>query len=110
MGISIRAGCDIVKISRIKSLGKKPLLRIFHESEIRNRSAESLAGIFAAKESCRKAFNELQWHDITIGKTKEGKPIVSMNKQKIRQNIISSCVSISHDGEYAIANAVFLVE
>ena len=108
--MEVKIGCDIVAISRVEKLGKKALLKIFHESEIRNSKIESIAGMFAAKECCRKVFNGLQWHDITVRKMKDGKPKISISHSKISGKIMSSDVSISHDGGYAIAASVFLFE
>ena len=93
-------------ISRIKNLKTHTLKKIFHKTELTNKP-ESLAGIFAAKEACKKVFN-LNWLDIEIKKERTGKPIVVFtNKPK---NIIDYDLSISHDGNYAIAIVVFLME
>ena len=110
--MEIKIGCDIANIKRFKALGKRALLKIFHEQEIRGAKPETIAGIFAAKESCRKVFNELRWRDITIKKMKSGKPVLSIDSAKINKKIKieSSDLSISHDGDYAIASAVFLLE
>lgn len=109
--ISVRIGCDIVPIRRIGKLKRAALLKIFHENEMGNKSAETLAGIFAAKESCRKVFNELGWHDIVVKKEKGGRPALSMSTSKIdkKTRVISSDLSISHDGGFAIAAVVFLL-
>lgn len=106
----VKIGCDIVRIKRFSNLSSKSLNKIFHKSELKNKKPESLAGIFAAKESCKKVFNELKWHDIEIKKQKNGKPLLLLNLNKNKQNIISHDISISHDGEYAIATVVFLLE
>lgn len=104
--MGIKVGCDIVEIGRFSKLDRKVLNKIFHKSELKNLKAESLAGIFAAKESCRKVFNELGWHDIEIKKQKNGKPLALLNVDK---NIESCDASISHDGKYAIAVVAFVV-
>lgn len=107
----IKIGCDIVEINRFRKIDKSSLLKIFYESEIRNLSSETLAGLFAAKESCKKVFNSLRWHDIIINKEKSGKPLLSINKKQLRKNVVlSSDLSISHDGSYAIAVAIFVVK
>ena len=102
----IRIGCDIVEIEKITKLDESALKKIFHKRELMNKKPESLAGIFAAKESCKKVFNYLSWHDIEIKTEKNGKPILKLTKIK---NITSCDISISHDGEYAFATAVFLL-
>ena len=103
----IKTGCDIVEIKRFSKLNKDILNKIFHPTELKNSKTETLAGIFAAKESCKKVFNDLNWHDIEIKKQRSGKPVVILNKKK---NIASYDVSISHDGRYAFATAVFLLK
>lgn len=109
--IDIKVGCDIVDINRMRKTDRSSLLKIFYESEIRNSTPETLAGMFAAKESCIKAFNSLRWHDIIINKEKSGKPLLSINKKQLKKNVVlSSDLSISHDGSYAIAIAVFAVK
>lgn len=109
--MNIKIGCDIVEINRFRKIDKSSLLKIFYESEIRNSKLETLAGMFAAKESCIKAFNSLRWHDIIINKEKSGKPLLSINKKQLGKNVVlSSDLSISHDGGYAIAIAVFAVK
>lgn len=105
--MKIRTGCDIVEIKRFSATDKKVLGKIFTKNELKNAKAESLAGIFAVKESVRKIFNELDWHDVEVRKLKNGKPDLILHKKK---SIISSDISISHDGEYAIAVALFLIK
>ena len=103
--MKIRIGCDIVEIKRFNNINKKALEKIFHKSELKTLKPETLAGIFAAKESCKKVFNDLTWYDIEILKNKKGKPSLIINKQ-----IKSHDLSISHNGNYAIAVVVFLLE
>lgn len=105
--MKVRVGCDIVDINRIRKLDTKTLQKIFHPAELKNKKPESLAGIFAAKESCKKVFYELDWLDITITTEKSGKPIIRLNTYK---TIESHDVSISHDGKYAFATVVFLIK
>ena len=105
--MNIKTGCDIVEIKRFSKVDKKVLDKIFTKSELKNKKAESLAGIFAVKESVRKIFNDLTWHDVEIKKENNGKPNLILHKKK---NILSQDISISHDGEYAIATAVFLMK
>lgn len=105
--IKIKVGCDIAEIKRFNNLDSKTLNKIFHRNELKNLKAESLAGLFAAKESCKKVFNSLNWHDIEIKKKKNGKPLLILNQDK---NVLNYDLSISHDGEYAIAVVVFLIK
>ena len=114
--MKIRIGCDIVEIKRFNNINKKALEKIFHKSELKTLKPETLAGIFAAKESCKKVFNDLTWYDIEILKNKKGKPSLIINKQiKTKKNQKSKMtkshdLSISHNGSYAIAVVVFLLE
>ena len=118
--MKIRIGCDIVEIKRFNNIDKKTLEKIFHKSELKTLNPETLAGIFAAKESCKKVFNDLSWHDIEILKNKNGKPSSIINKQIKTKNqrflacpskmIKSHDLSISHNGSYAMAVVVFLLE
>ncbi len=99
-----KIGTDIVKISRmeesIKSLSF--VKRVFTEREREYcKKAESFAGIFACKEAYLKAAGTgitFPLTDIEILHNDKGKPYI---------NGISNCdVSISHDGEYAIAAVI----
>jgi phosphopantetheine--protein transferase-like protein len=93
-------GTDIVKISRIKQLDENSLRKIFHASELKSTKPESLAGILAAKESIIKACGKkLAFLDIEIKKEKSGRPKAVIKGIKVK-------ISISHDGEYAIAFAL----
>ena len=105
--MKIKTGCDIVEIKRILNLDSKVLNKIFHKSELKNKKPQTLAGIFAAKEACKKVFNELGWKDIEVKKKRNGKPSLILNKGR---DIISHDLSISHDGDYAIANVVFMIK
>jgi len=105
--MEVKIGCDIVDISRITTLDALSQQKIFHPSELKHKQPETLAGIFAAKESCKKVFPELSWHDIEITHQRNGKPQLTIN---IAKKIISADVSISHDGAYAMATVVFLME
>ena len=51
-------------------------------------------------------FNDLSWHDIEIKKEITGRPVLTLKDKKF----ISSDLSISHDGGYAIATVAFVLE
>ena len=96
-------GIDLVYLSEFKiKLKSVQLGKIFLEIELaQNKSVESLAGIFAAKEAFFKATGRKgDWLSVWIEKNKNGKPqlktLLFDNTQKIE-------LSISHAGEYAIA-------
>lgn len=94
----MKVGIDLVKISRFKKAAMGELGKVFLKSELeQNPRAESLAGIFAAKEAFFKAIGKKgDWLSVCIDKQPSGKPVVLSAKGKAE-------VSISHDGEYAIA-------
>ena len=115
MNIKIKVGCDIVNINRFVKIIEKQnsttLDNLFSQYELStNKSIKSLAGIFAAKESVLKAL-ELKpgiWRNIEIVKQPNGKPtikLIDLNEFEI----ISSDISISHDGDYIFATCSFLI-
>lgn len=112
--MEIKTGCDIVYIKKFERStergGPQFLEKIFSSSELTGTaSVESMAGMFAAKEAVIKAL-ELKagdWHKIEIVKNKSGRPEIRL--RGINREIASRDISISHDKEYAIAFAVFLI-
>ncbi|MGN1203079.1 MAG: holo-ACP synthase [Eubacterium sp.] len=99
-----KIGTDIVRISRIeKSIKSDAFMQKVFTGKEREycKRAESYAGIFAAKEAYFKAIGtgiKFPLTDIEILHDDKGKPFISG---------ISNCdVSISHDGEYAIATVI----
>lgn len=99
-----KIGTDIVKISRIeKSINSDTFLQqVFTDSEREYcKRAESFAGIFACKEAYFKAIGtgiKFPLNDVEILHDNKGKPYIN--------GIKNSDVSISHDGEYAIATVL----
>lgn len=99
-----KIGTDIVKISRIeKSLNKDSFKNmVYSENEINYcKSAESFAGLFAAKEAYLKALGagiNKRLNQIEILHNEKGKPYI--------YNVENSDISISHDGEYAVATVI----
>jgi holo-[acyl-carrier protein] synthase len=107
-------GVDIVNIDRIEHLiqrfGDKGLKRFLNDTELALVSKkETAAGFWAAKEAASKAIGtgigkECSWYDITISKTAKNQPLLSFSKEiEDRYNIKSVSLSISHDGNFAIA-------
>jgi len=112
-----QTGCDIISIDRIKKSIKNSgtifLDHIFNSHELKNAdgSHSSLAGIFAAKEAVIKCLSNIQnlnWKNIEISKSKSGRPSVNILKEIPSLKNID--ISISHDGEYAVATAVAIIE
>jgi phosphopantetheine--protein transferase-like protein len=103
-------GTDLVHIpSFIKSLDQMKHVgaeKIFTPSELKlHTSLESLAGAFAAKEAVVKAVSltTLGLSDIEVLKHQSGKPYVVCD---ILESLCTVDLSISHDGEYAVAFAI----
>lgn len=112
--MKIKIGCDLVYIKRfeksVRKGGAKFLDKIFSNYEIsKAASVESLAGLFAVKEAVIKAlgFRAGDWKKIEIVKNKTGRPEIKLLKTDAE--IISQDISISHDGDFAFAYAVFLI-
>jgi holo-[acyl-carrier protein] synthase len=117
-------GVDLVKIDRIEGIlerhGERFLKRVFDQEEIayaqrRKRPAIHLACRFAAKEAISKAFGtgfngEFGFSEIAVHNNNAGKPKIALSgkaKQKADQLGVSSIhLSLSHDTDYAIAQAV----
>jgi holo-[acyl-carrier protein] synthase len=113
----IQTGCDIVSIDRIKksinASGTVFLDHIFtsHELKMADGSAKSLAGIFAAKEAvikCLSSEKMLSWKEINISKQANGRPKVNLLNKL--EKLINIDISISHDGDYALATATALIK
>lgn len=96
-------GIDIVYLPEFKmKMKNSPLEKVFLPFELsQNKTSESLAGVFAAKEAFFKATGKKQdWLSVWIEKNKEGKPQL---KSLLIKNSQETEVSISHAGNYAIA-------
>lgn len=100
----MKIGTDIVKISRIEQScqNKRFVNSVFTENEIAYcKKYESFAGLFAAKEAYLKALGtgiDRGLNTIEILHNEKGKPYLN--------GIENSDLSISHDGEYAIATVI----
>jgi len=107
-------GIDLIKISRMKKMiehfGEKALSRFLTQKEQEFvKNYKTAAGFWAVKEATSKALgtgigSECSFFDIVIIKTLKGAPQIQLsNKIVNRYNITDTSVSITHDGEYAIA-------
>lgn len=120
----MHAGIDIVLIRRIEKMAtvhRSALGRFFTEQEIaycQERGAAqytSFAGIFAAKEAFYKAlgtgFRTGKWTDVEVRHTDLGAPYLCFYNtyEEIMKEYPDQrpAVSISHDGEYAIAQVIW---
>jgi len=94
----------------MERFGDKALQRFLNADEIKLvKNYKTASGFWASKEACSKALgvgisNECGFHDIVISKTKRGAPQITLSK-KVQElfSISSTSLSITHDGEYAIA-------
>lgn len=122
--MKIVSGIDLVYIPRfkktLKSGGENFLRRVFHETELVHPGGviQHLAGIFAAKESIIKALGlpTDSWHEIRITHHKNGAPRVQIENCPLRRieasklKIENCSLSISHDGNYVIAQFLGILE
>jgi holo-[acyl-carrier protein] synthase len=107
-------GVDLVKTQRIGAMleryGQKALARFLSAEEIALvKNPNTAAGFWAAKEACAKALgcgigSECGFHDIVISKTPKGAPRLALSDTvRTRFHISDTSLSITHDGDYAIA-------
>ena len=107
-------GIDLIKSSRMERLigrfGEKALKRFLCESEILLvKNHQTAAGFWALKEAFSKAIGtgigeKCSFYDIKIYKDSRNAPHIAIAKHLVEEfKIIRSSVSITHDGEYAIA-------
>lgn len=110
-------GIDLVKIERVEKFvnkwGEKALSKFLFPEEIKlAKSTKTIAGFWAAKEAISKALGhgiskECGFFDIKIYKLPSGAPSFTLSSHLIKRfDITSLSLSISHDGDFAIAVAV----
>ncbi len=112
-------GCDLCFIPRMEKSLQNPrfLERVFSFGErerIERGGPASAAGIWAAKEACAKAlgtgFREFTLLDIEVGWDDLGAPHLTLRSgaaERLRAlGAARALVSISHDGELALAFCV----
>ena len=114
--MNIRVGCDVVYVSSFaQRMQRMPELmqKLFTSHEIvAGYSYASLAGKFAAKEAACKAFgiSAGNWQAIEIVIAASGKPELKILFPEIQLSILSCDISISHEGEYAMAICVAITK
>ncbi len=107
-------GIDLIKTARmqkmIEKFGDKALQKFLSSDEIvLAKNYKTAAGFWAVKEATSKALGtgigkECSFHDISITKTLQGAPQITLSEKILTQfQIKDTSVSITHDGEYAIA-------
>ncbi|MFQ5493079.1 MAG: holo-ACP synthase [Candidatus Dojkabacteria bacterium] len=104
----MRIGIDIVDIDDFRDQLSKTsgglAKKLFSASELSDRSTQSLAGIFAAKEAIIKTglFTKGEWLKIKLANDADGKP-------KLRNKLQAGTkldISISHTEKTAVAVAI----
>lgn len=98
----MRIGIDIVRVKRLEKLLSESgaAKKIFHDSEISD-NCQSMAGFLAAKEAYFKALGKKgDWLEIRLGNEASGQPKIISSEYK------DISLSISHDGDYAVAVVV----
>jgi len=107
-------GIDLIKTSRMQRLmdrfENKALEKFLSKDEIELvKNYKTAAGFWAVKEATSKALgvgigSECAFHDISISKTSKGAPKIELSQKVLESfNVTDTSVSITHDGEYAIA-------
>jgi len=107
-------GIDLIKTDRMKRsierFGDKFLQKYLSQEEIiLIKNHKTAAGFWAVKEACSKALgtgigSECSFLDIKISKTSKGAPKINLSQHILdRFSISDMSVSITHDGDYAIA-------
>ena len=107
-------GIDLIKTARMDSMmqkfGEKALKKFLSQDEILLvKNYKTAAGFWAVKEATSKALgvgigSDCSFYDISITKTQKGAPKIELSQRIIEEfSIKDTSVSITHDGEYAIA-------
>lgn len=107
-------GIDLIKTDRMKRLmerfGDKSLQKFLSDNEIQLvKNYKTAAGFWAVKEACSKALgvgigSECSFYDMSISKSSKGAPLLHLSEKIIHKfQITDTSVSITHDGDYAIA-------
>jgi phosphopantetheine--protein transferase-like protein len=109
----IATGCDLIHLPTFAEAAKRGgqvfLDKIFSPQELRDHTdTENLAGVFAAKEAVMKALDlpPGSWQQILVTKKPSDRPQVTLQNQP--DGLESADISISHDGDYAMAVATIL--
>jgi phosphopantetheine--protein transferase-like protein len=116
-------GIDIIKIERLKRAlqrwGTRLERRIFTSKEIDvsygKTRATYLAGRFAAKEAVFKSLGTGgYWRDIEVLSGKNNQPYIVLQRKMKRiadlKGVKKILISLSHDHDYAIAQAIAIGE
>jgi holo-[acyl-carrier protein] synthase len=118
-------GVDITSVDRIEAAisrrGVAFLQRVFTPAEIayckrRRNCSERFAGRFAAKEATMKALGTgwtqgVRWVDIEVVREPSGKPTLKLHGASreiaARLGVKNTSLTITHDGNTALAQVIF---
>lgn len=127
MALIVRTGVDMVQITRIAGAiaryGDRFVARFLCVDEIAicTGRVPAIAARWAAKEAVAKLLgvgvrglasgaDAVPWHDIEVTRGSAGKPQIRLHRYAatiaVAQGLSSFDISISHDGDYAIATAI----
>ncbi len=124
----VGVGLDLVKISRVRTLverwQERVLQRLFTEAErhycLKKASPyASLAGRFAVKEAILKAMGTgwiggIRWVDIQVLNDSAGRPVATVEGRTrdllCDAGVTGIHVSLSHDSDYAVAEAILTAD
>ena len=113
--MQIVSGVDLVEIDRLRDKSANFMQRVFTPQEReRAHSAETLAGIWAVKESVAKALGTglgpVRFLEIEVLKDEKDKPILMLHGSAetlaAEQNLTGWSISISHTKTHAVAHAI----
>lgn len=119
----MEVGIDIAKIDRFEKLAEDErflnkvysLLEIDYINQKNQNKANTMAGLYCAKEAVLKALGigingEISLKEISIVHNDNGKPYIELNDKILsylnKLNLKEIKISISHDGEYAISECI----
>ena len=112
--MTIKLGSDIVYIPKfekaLRSNREYFIQNVFSQEELEYPKPQRLASIFATKEAVTKALGITpgKWKEIEVAYEASGKPYLAKFPQaKKSKRKWKHELSISHDGDYVIANIIF---
>jgi phosphopantetheine--protein transferase-like protein len=106
-------GIDLVSISTVARLTTEPsfVARAFHPTEVVDGRVEHLAGVLAAKEAFFKAVGVApDWLAVEVLASPSGRPALRLGESLAHLPLRDVDVTISHEGEYALAAVVLLLD
>jgi len=119
-------GVDLVRVARIREMmerwDRRFLSRVFTSEELtyslkRRRPEQHLAARFAAKEAALKALGTglsmgIRWREIEVRRDRGEAPTIhfsgKMDDLSRERGATRSLVSLTHDGEYAMAQVLLM--